>query len=234
MREFHQVMKEVEAGMRYTQDKIRIFLNDVTFEKLEKVVKLIYKEFGVSTRDIQLGSGENWDMIVQFSFPSTKDKSVGNKEAGDENASAETDQAEEQKIDSAEPKLRWISLTRSGYYTVDKENNQIIIGHKHGERIIPVFRLDIDTAKKIFRELPHEATSTDLKRVTYKLGVKIHPNYLTYLMRVFDQYVEFDCRLEVAGRTLILVKEEFGIAEENRKKMEVEKEVIGTPYTVEE
>lgn len=116
----------------------------------------------------------------------------------------------------------WVN---NGNYAYRIKNG--ILEAKYGSAI--AVRLPLDTAKKIFDDLPEEATLKDLEIVAANHGVRLSKKSASALARAFTNVV-FDAEIVGGGkgRPLLIVKHpDASVREELRGKLRVEKEVIG-------
>ncbi len=93
-------------------------------------------------------------------------------------------------------------------------------------------KLDYEKVKELFEELPEKASPKDALEAADRIGLSL--NYTTALMlfEFYDKNVNFDAVAVKDGRRRYLVKQTYSLREENRKKLAVERDVIGTPYEV--
>jgi len=89
---------------------------------------------------------------------------------------------------------------------------------------------DFDTVCRIYNDLPEECAYRAVVEAAEKHGLSIRPSDARILMHVFSRYVTFDAELNRSKGGLILRKQNTDglLREEARKKLEQEKEVIGS------
>lgn len=127
----------------------------------------------------------------------------------------------------------WINITDSVAYKVEK--GKFKLGHKSQRGYSTLYALDYELVKAVYDELPARATSDIVLDTARKLGLKISPKFITYLMHFFSRYVDFDAELKTESdsergrQRLVLVKQDdYSLREMNMKLLQQEKEVIGT------
>ncbi len=127
----------------------------------------------------------------------------------------------------------WIQLTPRMYYRV--EGHTLRIGYPNDEgKFIYVHSCHLSKLKKVYDLLPEKSMAKDVFNICQEVGVNWPKSLISVLMRIFSRHVEFGGEIEKKGNRLVLIKEEgFSLREENRKKLAIEAETIGTPYRVE-
>ncbi len=137
----------------------------------------------------------------------------------------------------AEDNLIWIEINERVRYAYDEKNDEFILQHKKaGEGYKTLKKWKFEDLKKIFDALPDRATVDDIREIAKAIGVSTG-NMENYLIRVFT-HIKFGCDLttqQTGGHPkLLLIKNpegDFSLAEENRRRLEQEREVIGNMYS---
>jgi hypothetical protein len=115
-------------------------------------------------------------------------------------------------------------------FIVDKKNDKITVKYKPGNY---TFHFPFSRVRELYDALPEEFTTKDLIERAKEFGLQLVPIQAAGLIRVFT-HVEFDAEIRRRGRQLMAVKMSDGyLREENRNKLKIEAETIGTPYKVE-
>jgi hypothetical protein len=115
-------------------------------------------------------------------------------------------------------------------FMVDKENDLIVVTYRPSNAR---YRFSFSEVKRLYDALPEEFTTKDMVLKAREIGIKLLPILAPVLIRVFA-HVEFDAEIRRRGRQLMAVKMSDGyLREENRNKLKIEAETIGTPYKVE-
>jgi len=187
--------------------------NDV--ESIVRLCNILTECFDIELKDITISSRSDRKMKIRLEFPF--------------HASGEGDEKSKEGDENSQNSSEWIDLTDKAAYCV--KDGELIIGWKKNDKIVNALRVPMDTLKKLYDRLPEEATTIDLKRVADEMGLNI-TNLEGYIMRVLARRVEFGGEVVKEGRTLKLIKD-VSVRDEVRKKLEQEKEVIGTPWNVE-
>jgi len=188
--------------------------NDV--ESIVKICNILTECFGIELKDIAIFPISDRKMKIRLEFPF--------------HASGEGDEKSEEGDENSQNNSGWIDLTDKAVYCV--KDGELVIGWKKDDKIVNALRMPIDTLKELYNRLPEEATASDVRRVAAEMGLNI-TSFETYIMRVLARRVEFGGEVVKEGKTLKLIKDTASVRDEVRKKLEQEKEVIGTPWNVE-
>ena len=138
--------------------------------------------------------------------------------------------------DVVEDNLIWIEINERVRYAYDERNDEFILQHKQNGEFQTLKKFKYEDLRKIWDVLPERATVEDIKEAAKKVGVNIG-SLGHYLMRVFT-HVKFGSDItsqQTGGHPrMILIKNpdgDFSLAEENRRRLEQEREVIGPMYS---
>ncbi|MHC1625044.1 MAG: hypothetical protein ACXQS2_03520 [Methermicoccaceae archaeon] len=183
--------------------------NDV--ESIVRLCNILIECFDIELKDIAIFPTSDKEMKIRLEFPFPVQHA--NEEATEE-----------------QNNTNWINLTDKAAYCV--KDGELIIGWKKDDKIVNVLRVPMDTLKELYDKLPEEATTSDIKRVTDEMGLNIR-GFETYIIRILARRVEFGGEIVREGKTLKLIKDTASVRDEIKKKLEQEKEVIGTPWNVE-
>ncbi len=188
--------------------------------RLLAVLNKIKQRYGLKNAQTRFDAGS---IIVSW-----KEILVVNEDGGcKEDAEGQNEQeAEEDEVDAD----GWTELTDSMLYLI--EDGHLRLGHKKDGKINPSLRIPMEQLKELYDRLPDEADSSDVRRVATELNLNI-TSFETYIMRVLSRRAEFGGELIKEGRTLKLIKDSQYLREENRRRFEQEKQVIGTPWGAE-
>ena len=119
-------------------------------------------------------------------------------------------------------------ISQSAPYVIDYENNRIYCRYG-GKR----YSFPLSTVKEIFDAMPDEFTARALAKKARKFGLRMSSIKALALIRVFS-HVMFNAEVDDSGSPIVVRKVKDGsVREENRKKLEIEGEVIGKPWEVE-
>ena len=206
------LLKEGVAIRYFKKDNvICVWTENNNVESVVKICNILTECFDIGLKDITISPTSNRGMKIRLEFPF--------------HVSGEGDENTEEQNNSD-----WIDLTDKAAYCV--KDGELIIGWKKDDKIVHALRVPVNTLKELYDRLPEEATTADVKRVADEMGLNI-TGFETYIMRVLARRVEFGGELIKEGRTLKLIKDTASVRDEIKKKLEQEKEVIGTPWTVE-
>ena len=111
------------------------------------------------------------------------------------------------------------------------KDGELRLGWRKDGRINTALRIRMDQLKLLYDRLPEDATTSDVRRIAGELDLNI-TSFETYIMRVLSRRAEFGGELVKEGRMLKLIKDSDYLREENRRRLEQEKQVIGTPWGV--
>ena len=179
-------------------------------ESIVRLCNILIECFDIELKDIAIFPTSDKEMKIRLEFPFPVQHA--NEEATEE-----------------QNNTNWINLTDKAAYCV--KDGELIIGWKKDDKIVNVLRVPMDTLKELYDKLPEEATTSDIKRVTDEMGLNIR-GFETYIIRILARRVEFGGELVREGKTLKLIKDTASVRDEIKKKLEQEKEVIGTPWNV--
>jgi len=195
--------------------------NDV--ESIVKISNILTECFDIELKDITIFPTSDKEMKIRLEFPF-------HVSGGCDEKTRESDEKSEEGDENSQNNSDWIDLTDKAVYCV--KNGELVIGWKKNDKIVNALRVSMDTLKKLYDKLPEETTTADIKRVAAEMGLNI-AKLESYIMRVLARRVEFGGELVKEGKTLKLIKDTASVRDEVRKKLEQEKEVIGTPWNVE-
>jgi hypothetical protein len=126
----------------------------------------------------------------------------------------------------------YVDLMYNLEYNVDKDNGLVTIYYRPSKRRL---KFTYTWVKELFDSLPKEFTVNDIWERARDMGVELTKYECAWLMRVFS-YVDFDAEIKREGKRLKAVKMSGGSADgsmnEIKHKLEVEKDTIGTPWSV--
>jgi|GEM_PF-3627899 len=179
-------------------------------ESIVRLCNILIECFDIELKDIAIFPTSDKEMKIRLEFPFPVQHA--NEEATEE-----------------QNNTNWINLTDKAAYCV--KDGELIIGWKKDDKIVNVLRVPMDTLKELYDKLPEEATTSDIKRVTDEMGLNIR-GFETYIIRILARRVEFGGEIVREGKTLKLIKDTASVRDEIKKKLEQEKEVIGTPWNV--
>ncbi len=202
------------AAIQYDrQDGIMmVWIPDKTVASLTRITELLKDCFGIDPDNVEVHPvtvKSKHKLRLEFPY----DFSVGHRK--------EPEEEEEVNADG------WTELTDSMVYKI--EDGHLRLGHKKNGRVNSQLRIPMDQLRKLYDRLPDEADSSDVRRVAAELNLSI-TGFETYIMRVLSRRAEFGGELVKEGRTLKLIKDSQYLREENRRRFEQEKQVIGTPW----
>jgi len=206
------LLKEGVAIRYYKKDNtVCVWTENNDVESVVKICNILTECFDIELKDITIFPLKDTKLKIRLEFPF--------------NVSGEGDENTEEQNNSD-----WIDLTDKAAYCV--KDGELTIGWKKDDKIVNVLRVPMHTLKELYDRLPEEATTADVKRVADEMGLNIM-GFETYIMRVLARRVEFGGEVVKEGKTLKLIKDTASVRDEIRKKLDQEKQVIGTPWTVE-
>jgi len=218
------LLKEGVAIRYFKEDNtICVWTENNDVESIVRISNILTECFGIELKDIAIFPTKDKEMKIrlEFPFPVRHASEEVNKEMSEKTNENRT---EEQNNSD------WIDLTDRAVYCV--KNGELVIGWKKNDKIVNALKVPMDTLRELYDKLPEEATTADVRRVADEMGLNI-ANLEGYIMRVLARRVEFGGELVKEGKTLKLIKDTASVRDEVRKKLEQEKEVIGTPWNVE-
>lgn len=212
----HDLLKEGVAIQYDRKDGVMmIWVPDRTIKTLTRVAELLRECFGIDPDDVEVHPTTVKTVHkLRLEFPYSFEGRQGKEEEG-EDRSEEVDEG------------GWIDLTDSMAYLV--EGDILRLGHKKDGRVSTVLKIPMSRLKELYDRLPDEADSSDVRKVAAELDLNI-TGLETYIMRVLSRRVEFGGEIVKEGRTLKLIKDSQYLREENRRRFEQEKQVIGTSW----
>lgn len=215
----HDLLKEGVAIQYDRQDGVMmVWIPDRTVGTLTRVVELLGECFGIDPAEVEVhpttDEADRLRLEFPYSFEGRQESKEGKEEEG-EDRSEEVDEG------------GWIDLTDSMAYLV--EGDILRLGHKKDGRVSTVLKIPMEQLRMLYDRLPEEADSSDVRKVAAELDLSI-TGFETYIMRVLSRRAEFGGELVKEGRTLKLIKDSDYLREENRRRFEQEKQVIGTPW----
>ncbi|RLI81507.1 hypothetical protein DRP04_05965 [Archaeoglobales archaeon] len=169
--------------------------------------------------------------------PATQDNTVKPVEKPEEKVElTERSKPDELEYENRED-LIWIEINENIRYAYDEENEVFILQYKKDGRFQTLKKFKYEDLKKIWDALPDEATVSDIRSAAKAVGVNTG-NLENYLIRIFT-HVKFGGDLTSHNRKIgrpcmVLIKNpegDFSLAEENRRRLEQEREVIGSMYS---
>jgi len=201
---FHEVMKSVKAKVNYSDEEILVGLKNPKFADMLIVADALKTEFGVEYEDIEVCIVDSHISMV-ISFKSQNPNSI-----------------HEEEVDE-------VQLSDKVSYKV--ENGELILKYRHKLGSQNLLRVNMEDIYTLYEELPDRADKDVIHSVAEKLGIKIPESVVGYVMRFFEKYPVFDAVIDEEGRKIYLVKRD-GEYSEMKSKLQVEKDVIGTPWKV--
>ena len=125
----------------------------------------------------------------------------------------------------------YVDLMGNFRYKVDKENDTVTLIYLPSNTKL---KFTYSWVKEVYDSLPEKFTVNDLWKKARETGVELTKQECAWLIRVFS-HIDFDAEIKREGNKLVAIKmsSNGSVREENIKKMEVEKETIGTPWEVE-
>jgi len=211
------LLKEGVAIRYFKEDNtICVWTENNDVESIVRISNILTECFDIELKDITIFPSKDKKMKIRLEFQLHASGGCDEKsEKGDEDSQNNSD---------------WIDLTDKAVYCV--KDGELIIGWKKiNDKIVNALRVPMNTLKKLYDKLPEEASTADVRRVADEMGLNI-ANLEGYIMRVLARRVEFGGELVKEGKTLKLIKDTASVRDEVRKKLEQEKEVIGTPWEV--
>ncbi len=254
MREFHKIMFEHEARLKYTDSSIEVFLeNPCSLKAVKDIAEAFYIEFGISSDKIKLESAANNHICLIVPVQEGTDDDSNEIETEDEQSNPEytarilntaleilsehenglTPTELQQELakrgiiatphwigillaKSGKTKkvghkwhLRdpddqndWKQLTDAVCYKV--ENGEVVLGQVKGDKVETLKYIPYNLLEDLYKALPDEANSTDIKAMATAVGIESVSNLETYFMRILAN--EFGGEVQRIGRSLILVK----------------------------
>ncbi|RLI20109.1 hypothetical protein DRO54_06995 [Candidatus Bathyarchaeota archaeon] len=91
---------------------------------------------------------------------------------------------------------------------------------------------DYEKVKDLFDELGERSSAEDIVAAGRAVGLDVDYNGALMLIEFFADNINFDAEMEYENRKKTLVKLSGYLRKENVRKLNQEKEVIGTPYEV--
>jgi len=227
MTKLFDLLKEGVAIKYYKEDStIAVWTEHRTADKLIRLVEMISECFNVEPSEIEIYPNNDKKMKIRFEFryqfkeqekPETEIKQEESEEPvieGDEEANVDD---------------TWVRITDKCAYRV--VNGELVIAWKRVDKFVNALRITMDDLKRLYDALPDEADSTVVRATAAKLGLNVS-GFETYIMRVLANRVEFGGEVIREGKVIKLIKEKHELRNEVKKKLEQEKEVIGTPWNV--
>lgn len=213
---FHSIMFENRCAIGYYEDEVKVFIREANIVQLNKIANAVCEEFGISPSEIKVISTSSKPYKLAISI--SPDIINWDKIKSDIN-NGDGRQVEKEQDENL-----------LGYeYKIDKENDFVIARHKGGTCQISV---PLSKLKKLYDLLPEQFTTKDIVEKGQEINLKINYQQALALIRVFS-HVEFNAEVTRVGRQVIGIKDMQGyLRDENRNKMRLEREVIGTPYEV--
>ncbi|MHC1625364.1 MAG: hypothetical protein ACXQS2_05130 [Methermicoccaceae archaeon] len=210
------LLKEGVAIRYFKKDNtICVWTENNDVESIVRISNILTECFDIELKDITISPTSGREMKIRLEFPF--------------HASGEGDEKSGEGDENTQNNSEWIDLTDKAAYCV--KDGELVIGWKKGDKIVNALRVPMDTLKKLYDRLPEEATTTDLRRVAAEMELNII-GFESYIIRVLARRAEFGGELVKEGKTLKLIKDTASVRDEVRKKLEQEKEVIGTPWEV--
>ena len=215
---FHEVMRRVRAKLVYLDDELVVGLEDPKLKDLISVADALVESLRISFDEISVTVHDSHiALIAPFG---AEQEVVGEEEVGE----VEGKKAEEVSEDG----IVWLT-DKVGYRL---ENGDLVLVYRGEKASYNLARVDMQKLYELYEELPERANKNDIVQVMKKLNIKFPATNVNYLMLFFSKYPLFDAELVKEGNTNYLVKRDGSVAEEVRKQMAIEKEVIGTPWEV--
>ena len=218
------LLKEGAAIRYFKEDNtICVWIENNDVESIVRISNILTKCFDIELKDITIFPSEDKPLKIRLEFPF-------HASGGCDEKTRESDEKSEEGDENSQNSSDWIDLTDKAAYCV--KDGELVIGWKKiNDKIVNALKVPMDTLKELYNRLPEEATASDVRRVAAEMGLNI-ANLEGYIMRVLARRVEFGGELVKEGRTLKLIKDTASVRDEVRKKLEQEKEVIGTPWDV--
>ncbi len=192
------------------------------FQKFVRIIEDLRDEFEV----LKVEASVNTIQTHLERKESDAEEDLSDSKEEENESEVEREESEEKEVNAD----GWTELTDSMVFAI--EDGYLRLGHKKDGKVYPVFRIPMDQLRKLYDRLPDEADSSDVRRVAAELNLSI-TGFETYIMRVLSRRAEFGGELIKEGRTLKLIKDSDYLREENRRRFEQEKQVIGTPWGAE-
>lgn len=209
---FELLKKGSAIAYNKREGKVKVFTTCRSFGEVDEVAKLVCEIFGVDKSSIEVLPDGKWGMRLEFEF-----------EFAEEQSEVEEERSEERKNpENPEKKPK-----RSPRISYEKDLNMLVI-RKGNRRYI----FDYDKVKTLFEELPREATVKRACDVAKAIGMDVGYHAMLALFEFFDRDVNFDAELVRNGRQRVLVKEDYSLRDEMRKKLAIEGDTIGRPWNV--
>jgi len=215
MTKLFDLLKEEVAIKYYKEDStIAIWTEHRTADKLIRLVEMISECFNVEPNEIEIYPNNDKKMKIRFEFRYQFKEPEEPVIEGDEEANVDD---------------TWVRITDKCAYRV--VNGELVIAWKRVDKFVNALRITMDDLKRLYDALPDEADSTVVRATAAKLGLNVS-GFETYIMRVLANRVEFGGEVIREGKVIKLIKEKHELRNEVKKKLEQEKEVIGTPWNV--
>ena len=215
MTKLFDLLKEEVAIKYYKEDStIAIWTEHRTADKLIRLVEMISECFNVEPSEIEIYPNNDKKMKIRFEFRYQFKEPEEPVIEGDEEANVDD---------------TWVRITDKCAYRV--VNGELVIAWKRVDKFVNALRITMDDLKRLYDALPDEADSTVVRATAAKLGLNVS-GFETYIMRVLANRVEFGGEVIREGKVIKLIKEKHELRNEVKKKLEQEKEVIGTPWNV--
>jgi len=215
MTKLFDLLKEEVAIKYYKEDStIAIWTEHRTADKLIRLVEMISECFNVEPNEIEIYPNNDKKMKIRFEFRYQFKEPEEPVIEGDEEANVDD---------------TWVRITDKCAYRV--VNGELVIAWKRVDKFVNALRITMDDLKRLYDALPDEADSTMVRATAAKLGLNVS-GFETYIMRVLANRVEFGGEVIREGKVIKLIKEKHELRNEVKKKLEQEKEVIGTPWNV--
>ena len=173
-----------------------------------------YKDIAEELEAIQIKVYERMGLIKEREVRELEDDGLIGQE--------EDEEAKQPQPEDGKEPIIWI--TEKVGYLYDKEKEEFAIVRKDVIGYTTLKRIPKSILMKIWEKLPEKSTEFELRRVINELGLKLKA-YTQYIMRIFT-HVTFGGDLRIDGKRLVLIKEDFGIYEDMKKQLAVEKELI--------
>ena len=208
------------------EKKVKVFSSCTTFDEVEFVAERICELFGVDKKEVKMFPEKNWGMRFEFEYEFSE-KTVEKEEKTEENSENNPEKKEnsveqEQKLQS--PKKEKKGRRRFEY---ERDGDTLIL--RLGNRS---YVFDYETVKEFFEELPKKVSVREAYDIANELGMNVSLHAVLALFEFFDRDVNFDAELMNEGMNKVLVKTDFSLREENRRRLTLEGEVIGRPWNV--
>jgi len=227
MTKLFDLLKEGVAIKYYNEDStIAIWTEHRTADKLIRLAELISECFNVEPSEIEIFPNTDKKMKIRFEFK------YQFKEQEKPEPNIEQEESEEPVIEGDEEANvddTWVKITDKCAYRV--VNGELIIAWKRVDKFVNALRITMDDLKRLYDTLPDEADSATVRAIAAKIGLNVS-GFETYIMRVLANRVEFGGEVIKEGKVIKLIKEKQELRNEVKRKLEQEKEVIGTPWNV--